>query len=257
MLARRVQSAREGPGDDGAAGAADRLFGFGGEGGFERVGVEVDFAGGDFFGCRSVETELADSETVFCLQRRAEDAAGDGAGRVEVAESGSGIEDGAGFVVGEVLEVGGARVIEKAGSRVAGKIRSEASDGLPGALADGGGAFGIGRIESGESVAQAGGVKLGDGEDADAALGAPGSAFEPGTGAMCGVGDGGIDDLNEQRVAGGERHGVRIEQRGDEKFVIWERYAAGSGDRAKREPNASKKRARDECKTREKRAKNV
>jgi len=170
----------------------------------------VDFAGGDLFGCCAVETEVADAEAVFCPQRRAEDAAGHGAGGVEVAESGGGIEGGAGFVVGEVLEVSGAIFVEKAGARVAGKIGSEASDGLPGTLAEGRGVFGIGRIESGESVAQADGVKLGDGEDADAALGASWRALEPGAGAAGGVGDGGVDDLDELRVAGGERHGVRI-----------------------------------------------
>jgi hypothetical protein len=62
---------------------------------------------------------------------------------------------------------------------------------------------------SGEPIAQAGGVELGDGEDADAALSACGRAFEPGAGAARGVGDGGIDDLDEVRVAGGKRHAFK------------------------------------------------
>jgi hypothetical protein len=225
-LAWWVRSAHKSPGDDGAAGAAGGLFGFGGEGGFEGVGVEVNFAGGDLFGCCSVETKFADAEAFFCSQRRAENAAGHGAGGVEVAESGGGIEGRAGFVVGEVFEVG-AVFVEKAGARVAGEIWREAGDGLSRSLAEGEGAFGIGGIESGESLAQAGCVQLGDGEDADATLRASRSAQEPGAGAAGSVGDGGVNDLDELCVAGGERHEIRIEQGGDEGFFIGERYSAG------------------------------
>jgi hypothetical protein len=194
----------------------------------------VNFAGGDFLGCCFVEAEFADTEAFVRAERRPEDAAGHRAGGVEVAESGGGIEGRAGLVVGEVVEVGGAVFVEEAGARVAGKIGSEASHGLAGAKAEAGGAFSVGRIEGGESITEAGSVELGDGEDADAALGASGSAFEPGSGAAGGVGDGGVDDLDQLRVAGGERHGVKDSGSGDEKVFIWERYAAGERGRSEK-----------------------
>jgi hypothetical protein len=204
------------------------LFGFGSDAGLEVVGVEMNFAGCDLFlGC-AVEAELADAEAgIACIilstKRRTEDAAGHGAGGIEVAESGGGIENGAGLVVGEVFEL---RVVDEAGVRVAGKKRSETSGRFTGALADGRGAVGIDGIEGGEAFAETGGVQLGDGKDADAALRASGSAEEEGAGAAGGIGNGGVDDVDELGVAGGE-HRARIadgEERtrneGDEEFVI-------------------------------------
>lgn len=208
------------------------MFGVRGESGFEGVGVEVDFAGGDLFGCCSVEAEVANAEGFFGAERRAEDAAGHGASRVEVAESGGRIEGGAGFVVGEVFKVNGTIFVEKAGAGVAGKIGSEAVDGLAGAEAEGGGAFGIGGIEERKAFAEADGVELGDGEDADAALGASGSTQEPGAGAAGSVGDGGVDDLNELRIACGEWHGVRIEEAGVKNCSLGRGMLRGSERRA-------------------------
>ncbi len=206
------------------------MFGVRGESGFEGVGVEVDFAGGDLFGCCSVEAEVANAEGFFGAERRAEDAAGHGASRVEVAESGGRIEGGAGFVVGEVFKVNGTIFVEKAGAGVAGKIGSEAVDGLAGAEAEGGGAFGIGGIEERKAFAEADGVELGDGEDADAALGASGSTQEPGAGAAGSVGDGGVDDLNELRIAEESAMGSRIEEVGV-KNLRWGEVCCGGSER--------------------------
>lgn len=111
--------AREGEGDDCVAGAAGVLLGFGGEGGFEVFGIEVDFACGDlFFGC-AVEAEFADAEAgvagiVLSTKGWTEDAAGHRARGVEVAEPGGRIERGAGLVVGEVVELVGARFVDEA-----------------------------------------------------------------------------------------------------------------------------------------------
>jgi len=61
-FARYRRSGDQSPGDDGVAGLVGGLLGFVVEGGFQVFGVEVDFAGGDFFfGC-AVEAELADTE---------------------------------------------------------------------------------------------------------------------------------------------------------------------------------------------------
>ena len=55
---------------------------------------------------------------------RAEDAAGHGPPRVDIATAGSGIERGAGRIVGEIFEAGAVGVgrSEEAGFSVAGKI---------------------------------------------------------------------------------------------------------------------------------------
>src|ERR1700691_2660638 len=76
-----------------------------------------------------------------------------------------------------------------------------------------------------------GGARRGAGGKADAALGASGSALEPGAGAAGRVGYGGIDDLDEVRVAGRERHAVRIALVRDEEFVMRGKYPAESGQR--------------------------
>ncbi len=189
------------------------MLDFGGEGGFEGLGigfgVEMDFAGGDLLGGGAAEAELANAEAPFHPQWRAEDAASHGARGVEVAESGGGVESGTGLVIGEVFEESGTGFVKQASAGISGEIGSDAREGLLGAPADGCGALRIGRVEGGEAFTQAGGVELGDGEYADAALGASGSAFEPSAGAAGSVGNGGVDDLDELGVAGRE-HAVRI-----------------------------------------------
>jgi len=178
------------------------LFGFGGEGGFQIFGVEVEFAGCDLFFWCAVEAKLADAESVVAVgiggpQRRAENAAGHGARSVEVAEAGGGVEGGAGLVVGKVFEEVFARLVENAGAWVAGKIGSEAFDGLMGALADGGCALRVCGVEGGETGAEASRIQLRNGEDADAALCAPGSTEKPGARAAGRIGNGGVDDLHK------------------------------------------------------------
>ena len=60
-----------------------------------------------------------------------------------------------------------------------------------------GGAGGIGRGKELEAGAEAGGVLVGDGEDAVAALGASGAADQLRAAAERGGGQGGVDDLDE------------------------------------------------------------
>ena len=111
------------------------------------------------------------------------------------------IEDGAGFVIGELFEEDGGFMVlvEDAGGAVAGEPWVEASQGVGYAGAD---ALSFGWIclfECGEAFAETGCVLLGDGEDADAALGAAGFADEVVAAALIGVGDCRVYDLDEGR----------------------------------------------------------
>ena len=197
----------EGVGDEGLAvevvgGVEGRIAGFflGGDGG-------VEFAGGDLFGGGVDVAELAGGEVDFAVvacraHGWAEGAAEDGAVLVEVAGSVVGVEDGAGLVVGELFEEDGGFVVlvEDAGGEVAGEPGVEAGEGLLDAGVDAGGFFGVGLFEGGEAFAETGCVLVGDGEDADAALGAAGMADEVGAATTVGVGYGGVYDLDEAMV---------------------------------------------------------
>jgi hypothetical protein len=209
--------AGEGKGDEGFAGEGSGLFGLIGERGFERgafgMRVEVDGAGRDNVVGGAVEAELADTESVFGGEGWAEGAAGERSRGIEVAEAGGGIEDGTGLVIGEGVECLGASGIDEAGVRVAGKSGGEPGDGLPDTDAEPGGAGGIVEVEGSEAGAETGGVELRDGEDADAALGASGSAEEMGAGAAGSVGNGSVDDLDKLGVARGE-HELRVAESG-------------------------------------------
>ncbi len=61
----------------------------------------------------------------------------------------------------------------------------------------------VGLFENAEASAEACAVFVGDGEDADAALGAAGMADEVGASAAVGVGYGGVYDLEEIVRGGG------------------------------------------------------
>lgn len=136
-------------------------------------GIDVDGAFGHLlFGCAGV-AEFAGGEAFVCVGDRAEDAAGDGAKFVEIAEAGVWVEGGTGCVfVGDVcfdagLEFGGLR-----GS------------------------------ELGETLAEAVGVERGDIERAEAALIAAGAANKPIAALAGGFFQGGSD--SGQQAAIGE-----------------------------------------------------
>ncbi len=173
----------------------------------------VELAGGDLFGGGVDEAELAGGEVVLCgAHRWAEGAAEDGAMLIEVAGAVAGVEDGTGFVVGELFEEDGGFVIfvEDAGGTVAGKPGVEAGEGVGYSCVDACGFGWIRLFESSETFAEAGGVFLGNGEDSNAALGAAGMADEVCTAASIGVGYSGIYDLDESvgGIAADENCGV-------------------------------------------------
>ena len=176
----------------------------------------VDFGGGDFGGSGLGEAEFAVGQVAFFSARGwAEGAAEDRAMLVEVAGAGGWVEDGAGLVVGEVVEGFGCLVVfgEKAGCGISGEVWGEALDGGGDAVADALGAGGVCDCELAEALAETRGVLLGDGEDADAALGAAGAAEEVMASAAVGIGCGGVDDLDEvghaAYTAEGSRKGLR------------------------------------------------
>lgn len=168
----------------------------GGVGGlFEGGYGGVELAGGDLFGGGLDVAELAGGEIGFAVvagraHGRAEGAAEDGAVLVEVAGAVVAVQGGAGFVVGKLFEEDGGFVVlvEDSGGAVTGEPGVEACEGFDYALVDALGPLGIGFVEEGQAFAEPVGVLLGDGEDADAALGAAGVADEVGAAAVSGGG---------------------------------------------------------------------
>ena len=125
------------------------------------------------------EAELAGGEVdfsvvAFAAHGWAEGATEDGTVFVEVAGAGGEVEDGAGLVVGELFEEDGGFVVfvEDAGCEVAGEPWVEAGEGVGYSCVDACGSLWVGCFEDGEAFVEAGSVFVGDGEDADAALGA-------------------------------------------------------------------------------------
>ncbi len=159
----------------------------------------IHLAAGYFFGGGVDEAELADCEVaVVVAHGRAEGAALHGAGGVEIAGTGGGVEDGAGLIVGEVFE--GFFVVrfgeERTGGGVAGEVGREALARGGGAGAD---AVADGGVGGGEGGAEGLSVERRDGEDADTALVAAGAAGEPVAGAHGGRGERGVDEGQEFR----------------------------------------------------------
>ena len=165
---------------------------------------DLHFGCGDFFrGCVG-EAEFADGEAFFAVvwigfgilrtDGWAEDAAGHGAGCVDFASAGFGVEGGAGGVVGEVLEglLGFFARVEDAGFLVAGEAGGEFFYILMGSACDFSGAIRGGCDHFGHGAAQAQGVEGVDGESSVAAGGAAGAAHEMRAGAA-----GGVDDLDQ------------------------------------------------------------
>lgn len=166
------------PGHDGRADANRSLLGLRREGFFQGLAVEMDFGGGNLFGRRALKAEFANSESAFHAERRPEDSAGHGTRGVQVAEAGCRIEDRTRLVIGKVFEVG-ARFVERARDRIAGKTAGEARDRHFGAAANRFGSFRVDLRERGQALAKASGVEFRNGKDADAALGAAGCALQP------------------------------------------------------------------------------
>ena len=146
----------------------------------EAVGIEAHGAGGDLLVGRSLEAEFACSHAaVVERDRRAEDAAGYGTPRVEIACAGVGIEDGAGLVFGCT------------------GVRGRTGE-------DAGGAVWVGCGEIAQAAMEALGVEFGDWELAHAAGGAAWAAGHPVSAAVCGSGEGCVEDSQQFGISGFE-----------------------------------------------------
>ena len=165
---------------------------------FLRGNGRVEFAGGDLFRAGVDEAELAGSQIVLggahgWSKRPAENRAI----LIEIAGAVFKVENGAGFVVGELFEEDGGFVVlvEDAGGTVAREPGVEAGEGVGHSCVDARGFFWICFFKEGEAFAEARGVLVRDGEDSDAALGAAGFADEVGAATeRCGC-EGSVDDL--------------------------------------------------------------
>ena len=164
---RRCSRSSRGAGGDEAEGDDGLLVALGGgELPEERVFLLVrgeHFAGFDFFGLGVGEAEFADGEAAFFpgADGGTEDAAGHGAGGVEVAEAGFGFEGGTGGVVGVVLEgeIVGLGGTEDAGGGVAGEGGEVFGEPGGGAGYDACGAVGVGDVKGGHAGTEAAGVR--------------------------------------------------------------------------------------------------
>ena len=175
----RGLDATEGVGDEGFTVAAGGGVVGGVAGFFLRRDGGVELAGGDLFGGGVDVAELAGGEVALLgAHRWAKGSAEYRAGFVEVAGAVVEIEDGTGFVIGKLFEEDGGFVVlaEDAGGEVAGEPGVEAGEGVGYTGADTGGFGWVLLGEGFEAFAEAVGILVADGEDADAALGAAGFA---------------------------------------------------------------------------------
>ena len=194
----------EGESDDGTSRLAACAVDFGKQLRLETIRVDRHFAGGNFGIGGALKAEFTNAESVFRANRRTERAASHGAMRVEVAGSGFRIERRARLMVGEVLKLALAAgaFTENAGFAIAGKVVSNAVEGLACALPNVTGASGVGDAEFSQALAEPRYIELVDGEDADAALRAAGTTDEPGTSALGSLDESGVENLDELVVGG-------------------------------------------------------
>lgn len=215
-------SVGESIGDQGLAPVSERVE----QTGFELVG-NPHFAGQDDIGRRALETELAEAErTALVANRRTEDTAGDGTGGIDGAAARIRVERRTDGIVGEVLEalavsLGGT---ENAGGRIAGEIGGMDRDPGESTLTQSLSADGIVRREPEHVGAETGDIERIDGKGPGAALIAARAAGEPIAGLLRGIGQGGVEDLNELAVAGG-KHGTRIHDCGDSQSEIQQMHS--------------------------------
>jgi hypothetical protein len=109
------------------------------------------------------------------------------------------VEDGAGFVVGELFEEDGSFIVfvENARGAVAWEPGIEAGQGVRYAFVDARCSGWVGLVEGGEAFAEARCILVGNGKDSDAALGAAGFADEVVAASVVGVGYGSVYDLDQ------------------------------------------------------------
>lgn len=209
------QSGRQTERDDCVAVLAGIFFDFLQQARFQVVGVGLHFARRNLLVRRALKTQLAYTQTAFRSYRRTEDAAGHGAGFIELAVSSFRIEHWARLVVGEIgkLLLGVFAFVEHATDGIARKIRRQARDRLASPLTNLRRALRSPLLQLGQPSPQAESVQLIDRECAKAALRAAGAANQPFSASPRHVGQRGVHDLDQLLISARWKagaHAVRI-----------------------------------------------
>ena len=171
------------------------------------------FTGGHLPGRSADEAKLAvpqafSASLAHRTYGRAEDPAGHGPPRVDVAAAGCGVERGTGGFVGEALEALPLRIgfSEHTRPLIAGKIRAVFCKPGAGAALDRCGKLGIGLAQLAHSGLKAHGVERIHGEGAVAALRAADAAGEKSSGAARRIGEGVVHNPHKVGIARGKAH---------------------------------------------------
>ena len=114
--------------------------------GFEPLGIDRHFAGGNLLLGGAVIAKLADAEALLRAHGRPKNAAGHGTGKIQITKAGDGIERRTGLVIGEVFKTGFRlfRGVQQARYRITREVLDEPLDRSPRPLANGTGSFRIG-----------------------------------------------------------------------------------------------------------------
>jgi hypothetical protein len=188
------------------------------EPGFKLIGIGNHFAGGYLLIAGAVITEFADPEATFGARAhwRPKGPAGHGASGIKIAPAGFRVERRAGFLISKSRKALQSCFIfgENSACGITREISFQSVNGAAGPLPDARRTLGITSFEFIQSGAESRGIKLRNGKWTDAALGATGPAYEPWTALPCGLRQGGVHNLDQFLVAGGNSHLFTLTQPG-------------------------------------------
>jgi len=212
-LASRCQA----EGDDCIPAQANALFDFFQELSFQVVGIGNYLTRGNFLVSRAVITEFANSQTFIRPNRWPEDAASHRARFVQFAQPSLRIEHGTWLIISKIFKALASllALAQDSGRGISGETFRQAGDRIPSAFADRRGTLGIAGLQLCQPPSQSQGIELIDGESANAALRAPRTAHEPFSAPACGVGQRGVNDLNQLLIPRRwktKRHEISIPQ---------------------------------------------
>src|SRR5579872_1441651 len=213
-LASRCQA----EGNDCIPARANALFDSFQELSFQVVGVGNHLTRGNFLVSRAVVTEFANSQTFSGPNRGPEDATGHRARFVQFAQPRLRIEHRTRLIIGKIFKALASllALAQDSGRGISGKTFRQAGDRISSAFADRRGTVGIAGLQLRQSPPQSQSIKLIDGKGPNAALRAPRTAHEPFSTPARGVGQCGVNDLNQLVIPGRwktKRHPLSIPQR--------------------------------------------
>lgn len=169
---------------------------------FQIVWIGPDFAGYDFYVRCPVITQFACTQALLRRQRRAKDAASHGSCFVKIAGPCQRIEDRTSLVVGEFSEAlfGFVAFIERSSHWIARKIFRQSSYRITRTLFDPLRPLPVLVFQVSQAFLQTKGIQLIDREDANAALRASRTAYQPLAASSCSIGERCVDDLDQLSV---------------------------------------------------------